>query len=326
MNTLLRVMVLVGLILAPYVAATAGNVEMVYWEDRDWQGGGTAQRLTLWADGGSELSETQSLAPAESQQLKPGWKVRGSAEHPVYYLLNPLPKAEAKKRLDAALSAGMQKLKTFAPGYYDGSGTRIGIKTDGKLHEITIPLFIMPGVQDNRGSDNYFRAMAVKKAFGNFDATPFKLALNPEKVTTISIDHFIPMQQRTEHVVLDKQGDANISVESQCMPPEKVAAHWTASGTGNRCIYLQDHVLAKDEATVRFNSALKAGIIALQSTKSPAPGTDSVTLRMRTDNWEGKTVMIATDAKQNEKNNFDHFMAVEKALGTFDMQIEKKAP
>jgi hypothetical protein len=299
---------------------------MIYWENRDWQSGGFAERLTLWQDGGSELSRTQRFDPSASEQLKPEWKVRGTPGHLVYYRLNPLPKAEAKRRFGAALSAGMQGLRSFTPGYYDGSGTRIGIKTDGRLKQVDIPLFIMPGATDNQGSENYRRFGMVKLAFGDFHASPFVLSIAPEKITVISMDHFIPAQKRTEHFVLDKLGSSTVSIDMPCIAPDHIAPNWTAGGKGEHCIYAHNNMLRASEAQQRFNAVIEADILTLQPTLKPLAGADAVTLTVRTGDWQDRKITISTDAKQNQPQNFAHFMAVQNAFGHFNTQVEKAAP
>src|SRR4051812_6934743 len=142
-------------------------VEMIFWENQIWKPGGGGERLTLWADGRSEISVRRF---GGARKPKPGWTATAQKPFTIYSRANPLSKEEATQKFTAALAAGIQELQSFPPGYSDGGGTLVGIQCSGELMKTTIPEFMFPDRKDNQGSENHKRFLAVQKAIGDFDA------------------------------------------------------------------------------------------------------------------------------------------------------------
>jgi hypothetical protein len=149
-------------------AASQGQakVEMIFWENQIWKPGGGGERLTLWADGRSEIRVRRFGDP---RKPRAGWTVSTTRPFTFYVKTNPVPVDEAIRRFNGALAAGIALLKSFPPGYTDGGGTQVGIQTDGQLKEITIPEFIHPDQKDNQGSENHKRFLAVQQVIDGFD-------------------------------------------------------------------------------------------------------------------------------------------------------------
>jgi len=147
------------------------DVEMVFWEDQSWSMRADFRRLTLWADGRSEIY----LCGSYSRRLKARWEDQGG--DPLMPSVkavrwpNPLPVDEAKRRFNAALEAGICDLKTFQPCYCDGGGTLIGVQINGKLKAATIPMFVQAG-SNEKGSLNERRFLAVKQVMAKFEREP----------------------------------------------------------------------------------------------------------------------------------------------------------
>jgi hypothetical protein len=146
--------------------APAAGVEAVFWEHQSWKPGGSSARLTLWADGRSEITLKSYGQP---QATKPGWTSESQPPYALYHKSGPLSPDDAQKRFSAALSAGIEFLKTFPAGYKDGSGTSVGVQRNGKWKQVVVPLFVHPDEPDNKGSENEKRYLAVQRAIGNFD-------------------------------------------------------------------------------------------------------------------------------------------------------------
>lgn len=145
------------------------DVTMIFWEKQSWQANGPSARLTLHADGKSEIMVRQfgpSVTPA------PGWRLERQGQWNTYRKDNPYPPEETRQKLKAALDAGILLLRSFPPGYEDGSGTLVGIEAGGRVKQTIIPMFIHPGEKDNQGSENEKRFRAVEKILGGFDADP----------------------------------------------------------------------------------------------------------------------------------------------------------
>jgi hypothetical protein len=140
-------------------------VDMLFWEKQDWEPSGGAERLTLWADGRSEITVKRL---GEPRKPKAGWAVTKRDQWCYYRKANPLPPDEARRKFAAAVAAGIRDLKTFPPGYADGSGTLVGVEVGGKLTETVVPMFLHPGEKDNKGSENHKRYLAVEKILGGF--------------------------------------------------------------------------------------------------------------------------------------------------------------
>lgn len=142
------------------------KITSIFWEKQVWGLGGGKSRLTLWADGRSEITvrRRRPAAPA-----KPGWTMTKDDDGTVYHKASPLSAEESRKKFADAITAGIAELKTFAADYSDGGGTLVGIENDGKIKQIVIPMFIHPDEPDNKGSENHKRFLAVQKVIGEFD-------------------------------------------------------------------------------------------------------------------------------------------------------------
>lgn len=71
----------------------------------------------------------------------------------------------AREKVRQAMTVGIHRLKTFRPGYLDGSGTLVGVGIDGKLIETVIPMFL----DRDRGSVNHKRFVAMSEVLSDFD-------------------------------------------------------------------------------------------------------------------------------------------------------------
>lgn len=148
-------------------AKESGKIEMIFWEKQSWKTGGPSRRLTLWADGRSEVMLKRSGKP---RKPRPGWSVREEGPWTVYTRVSPYPAAEARKRFREAIAAGIGELRSFRRGYVDGSGTVAGVGIDGKVTKTVIPMFLREGEKDNKGSENHERFLAVDAILGHFDS------------------------------------------------------------------------------------------------------------------------------------------------------------
>ena len=149
-------------------SATELKIQMIFWEIQSWESGGGKSRLTIWADGRSEIrvvpDEFSRRKPAKMQPRE-GWAVEQN-QGSVYFVRSPaLSEKAAKKKFDQALSAGIHLLKSFRPDYVDGSGTLVGVLIDGKLKETVIPMFL----DRQKGTENHRRFTAVSKILSGFD-------------------------------------------------------------------------------------------------------------------------------------------------------------
>jgi hypothetical protein len=168
------------LISFPTLAGVTGNdaaaqaVEMIIWEYQNWEPNGGYKRLTLWQDGRSEVEVVpMAIMPAGSTDLlqKKGWTmVRG--ERQVRFVRKNIYSPEVvTAKLRKAVEAGIVDLKSFRPGYLDGGGTRVVVRTNGKQMETVIPMFM----DKDKGTDNYRRFIAVSKILSGFDADAFEM-------------------------------------------------------------------------------------------------------------------------------------------------------
>ncbi|MBI3839476.1 MAG: hypothetical protein HY288_16270 [Planctomycetia bacterium] len=102
---------------------------------------------------------------------KPGWTRTNERGRWYFRNANPLSTADAKKKFADARAAGIEELKTFANTRMNisRSPTRVRLQFNGKFRETTIPEFLTEGEQDNIGSENHRRFLAVEKINGDFD-------------------------------------------------------------------------------------------------------------------------------------------------------------
>ena len=164
----------------PAVAANAlpepelPAIDMLFWEHQSWKPGGGSERLTLWADGRSEIWVTRPglalrTATSATPRPRPGWKFE-RAQYPRFVRTDALPKAEARQRFARAVAAGIERLETFQPEYVDGAGTLVGIRRGGALRETVVPMFL--GVP--KGSENERRYQRVAEVIGTFDTEAYE--------------------------------------------------------------------------------------------------------------------------------------------------------
>ena len=155
------------------------GVEMIFWEEQRWFPP-SESRLTIWADGRSEILISRRSAPF-GPPLKTGWTVVSESRNPainhfhrVVQRQDPLSKDEATRKFQTALAAGICYLKTFKVTYNDGGGTLVGIQLNGNLTKTLVPLFSHSGKDQNgiKGSLNHARYFAVKQIMSEFDRDP----------------------------------------------------------------------------------------------------------------------------------------------------------
>jgi len=144
------------------------RVGMIFWELQSWETEGGRSRLTIWSDGRSEVM----IVPDEYFRRKPdmllprdGWTVRNGKRGLYFIRINVFPEEVAREKVRQAMAAGIHRLKTFKPGYLDGSGTLVGVGIEGKLIQTVIPMFL----DRDRGSVNHKRFIAVSKVLSDFD-------------------------------------------------------------------------------------------------------------------------------------------------------------
>jgi hypothetical protein len=160
-------------------AAAAGNssaidvVDMIIWEHQNWESNGGYKRLTLWRNGRSEVEVVPSahIAGVPTDLLpKKGWTAVRQ-EHQIRFVRKDIyPREVARAKLQQAVEAGIDHLETFRPRYHDGSGTRVVIQINNAQKEIIIPMFM----DEDKGTANYKRFIAVSKVLGGFDADAFE--------------------------------------------------------------------------------------------------------------------------------------------------------
>jgi hypothetical protein len=150
------------------------NAEMIFWEHQSWEVGGERSRLTIWADGGSEvmvIPDAHFRLTLEKFRPRDGWTMEKRAEGLYFVRRNVFPKQVAKEKFNQALGAGIHRLKTFRPNYVDGSGTLVGVQIDGELKETVIPMFL----DRDKGSANHRRFIAVSEVLSDFDRHAYDL-------------------------------------------------------------------------------------------------------------------------------------------------------
>jgi hypothetical protein len=150
------------------------EVEMIFWENQSWETGGGKSRLSIWADGKSEIMvvpDAYFRHRTERLRLRNGWTMRND-ERGVYFVKkNVFPAEVARKKFMQALEAGLHLLETFKPDYLDGSGTVVGIQINGDLNETVIPMFL----DRQKGTENHQRFLAVSKILSDFDTQPYNI-------------------------------------------------------------------------------------------------------------------------------------------------------
>ncbi len=142
---------------------------MIFWEKQSWKTGRSSTRLTLWADGRPEITLEQLGKP---KKTKPGWSAREENGWTIYKKTSPFSPEQVRQKYRDAFASGIDEMRTFTPGYVDGSGTPAGVRLDGKLTQTVIPMFVHDGKTDNKGSENHKKFLAIEAILGNFDADP----------------------------------------------------------------------------------------------------------------------------------------------------------
>jgi hypothetical protein len=153
-------------VIAQFAAEESKKIQMIYWEKQSWVSNGPSMRLTLWADGRSEITVQRWGKP---QKTSPGWTTRVEKSWTIYVKKSPFTAEEARKKFKDAIAAGIKDLRSFPADYSDGGGTVAGVEVDGKLTETVIPMFLHEGKKDNKGSENHKRFLSVDKILGKFD-------------------------------------------------------------------------------------------------------------------------------------------------------------
>ena len=146
----------------------ASDVEKIFWEQQSWEVGGGRSRLTIWADGRSEVMvvpDAYFQPSSEKLRLRDGWVMERDEKGLYFVRTNVFPAQVAKDKFNQALAAGIRLLKTFKPDYVDGSGTVVGVQENGELKETVIPMFL----DQHKGSANHQRFIAVSKVLSDFD-------------------------------------------------------------------------------------------------------------------------------------------------------------
>lgn len=152
----------------------SGAVEMIVWEQQNWEPGGGYGRLTLWRDGRSEIEVVPGdavTAAAPDLQEKPGWTKVGEGRSVSFVRRDVYPPEVASAKLQQALDAGIRHLESFRPDYLDGGGTRVVVQSHGEQRETIVPYFSDQGKQ----TANYRRFAAVSEILGGFDTDAFEI-------------------------------------------------------------------------------------------------------------------------------------------------------
>lgn len=148
------------------------QIEMLFWESQNWESGGGRERLTLWADGRSEIrvvADYYSSRARESLSVRPGWEVVSESPELVFLRRSVYPQEVVKEKIRQATTAGIHRLETFDVRYVDGGGTLVGVLIDGELHETLIPMFL----DEDLGTPNHERFLRVAEILGTFDRQAF---------------------------------------------------------------------------------------------------------------------------------------------------------
>jgi hypothetical protein len=150
------------------------EVQMIFWESQSWETGGGRSRLTLWADGRSQVTVVPDAFfryGAENLRLRHGWVMKQGRDRPYFVRMNVFTKTIAKSKFDRVVAAGIHLLETFKPGYVDGGGTLVGVQVNGELRTTAIPMFL----DQHQGSANHRRFLAVSKVMSDFDRQAYDI-------------------------------------------------------------------------------------------------------------------------------------------------------
>ncbi len=131
------------------------DIDMIFWEEQSWSLLPNSIRLTLWSDGRSEIIHDIGLTIHDSSSfdsLPPRWeKVLANDDVTILFVQkNYYSKDDAIKMFNDALLAKIYWLQTHDATYFDGGGTLVGIRKNGKLTETIIPMFLEKKVTENQ--------------------------------------------------------------------------------------------------------------------------------------------------------------------------------
>ena len=139
------------------------DIDMIFWEEQSWESGGDSRRLTLWADGRSEIRIVlgDQTPRSGTVRLRLGWTNTDGA----LVKRGALSAEDAGDRFERALKAGIHLLEPVHPNYVDGGGTLVGVRVGGSVREVVIA-----HLADNwRQTTNYRRFQVVAEVMSNFD-------------------------------------------------------------------------------------------------------------------------------------------------------------
>ena len=148
------------------------DVELIFWERQSWEVGGGRSRLTLWADGRSEIIVVPD-AGLQPQALRPrdGWSMRHGSTGPYFIRTKVFPPHVTKAKLARAVEADIHMIETFKADYVDGSGTLVGIKIRGTLKKTVVPMFL----DRHKDTINHKRFLAVAQILADFDTRAYDI-------------------------------------------------------------------------------------------------------------------------------------------------------
>lgn len=141
------------------------GAEALVWEEQNWETGGGSCRLTLWADGRSEMRVFPTSFALRRGDLRPlpGWSAEEDDTGRLSFVRRGVvSESEARQRFRRAWRAGIAHIEPFTPDYLDGGGTRIELHVDGRVEEKVIPLFL----GERLGSPDHHRFQAVAEVLG----------------------------------------------------------------------------------------------------------------------------------------------------------------
>jgi hypothetical protein len=150
------------------------SVEMIVWEHQNWETNGGFKRLTIWRNGHSQVEVSPRARWSVSEmdiQPKSGWTAIRQEHHVTFVRKDIYPPEIARMKLQRAIEAGIQLLKSFRPSYLDGSGTRVVVQINGQQKETVIPMFM----DADKGTANHKRFLAVSKILDGFDTDAYEL-------------------------------------------------------------------------------------------------------------------------------------------------------
>ena len=127
------------------LTAVIPEAEMIFWEKQSWETGGGSNRLTLWADGRSEVTVIPGKGfpmDPEEYPAREGWTQTQERDYLSYTRQNVFSKEVVQQKIRDAMAAEMHLLETFQPNYVDGGGVfdrragrrRIDRNNDSHVH------------------------------------------------------------------------------------------------------------------------------------------------------------------------------------------------